>query len=347
MGDSSRRCSQETEGAAPERDESQEPGPSAQNVSQDTGEPSSHLPSQDTEHAPELQASPERSQSPLLLSSPEMPASLHETTPASQPSRRLVVAPLLVMESAAGDTEGEDTHTLPVDGSSAILQSSAEVGHNGARRHRVQESSAAGRVEGSSVFRGMEGSMVKIQRMQGKAIMSCQRQMRNLNNNMGDIEKGIKELVDVNKEMAAGMCEMSQSVQLLCTKLDNEFASIRKERQRAHQQNKAINRLATATSLLCRRSINMQEGLTQNSIEVTRGMVRMTSALEALLNAQTAQTAALDVPESVESTSRSSMASSHVVATRRSSRRHAEATDQTQSEHSEHQPTATGKRGRK
>ncbi|XP_078534306.1 uncharacterized protein LOC144821303 [Lissotriton helveticus] len=303
-GDKSRRRSKETERTAPGRDESQAPGPSAQNVSQDKGASSSHPPSQDTENAPELQASPERSESPLLLSSPEMPASLHETTPASQPSRRLVVAPLLIMESAAGDMEGEDTHTLPVDGSSAILQSSAEVGHTGARRRRVQESSAAGRVEGSSVFRGLEGSLVKFHRMQGKAIMSCQRQMRNLNNNMGDIGKGIRELVDVNKELAAGMREMSQSVQLLCTKLDNEFVSRRKERQRAHQQNKAINRLATATSLLCRRSINMQEGLTQNSNEVPRGMARMTSALEALLNAQTAQTAALDVPESEESTSR-------------------------------------------
>ncbi|XP_078541173.1 uncharacterized protein LOC144826567 [Lissotriton helveticus] len=346
-GEISRRRTRETEGTAPERDDSQEPGPSAENVTEDTGVPTTQPPSQDPEMSPHLQAPPERSGSPLLLSSPELPASLPLTTPASQKSRRHVVAPLVQMESSAGDMEGDDTQTSTGEGSPATQQSSAEVGRTGTRRRRHRESIVAARVEGSSVFHGLEGSMVKILRMQGKASQSVQCQMSNLNTNMEDIGKGIRELVDVNKEMAAGMRDMTQSVQLLCSKLDQDMLARRKERQRAQQQSKAINRLATATSLLCRRCINMQEGLTHNSNEVSRGIARMTSAVEVLINAQTAQTAALDVPESEESTSRSSMTSPFVVETRRSSRRHGEPTAQTHSEESQPLISGTGRRGRK
>ncbi|XP_078520410.1 uncharacterized protein LOC144785321 [Lissotriton helveticus] len=353
-GETSRRCTREKEVTAPQRDDSQEAGTNAENGTDDTGASTPLPPSQDLEMSPHLQASPECSGSPLLLSSPELPASQPQITPAPQKSRRHAVAPLLEMDTSAGEMEGDDTQTLAGEGSTATQQSSAEVARTGTRRRRARDSSAAQHVEGPSVFRGLEGSMVKIQRMQGKAIQSVQRQIKHLNTHMENIGKGISALVDENKEMAsdmkemaAGVREMTQSVQLLCTKLDQDRLARRTDRQHAQQQTKAMNRLATDISLLCRPCIYMQEGLTHSSNEVSRGLASVTSAVEVLLNSQTAQTAALDVPESEESTSRSSMTSPPVVETRRSSRRHGDPTPQTPSEDSQPLSSGTGKCGRK
>ncbi|XP_078524264.1 uncharacterized protein LOC144792934 [Lissotriton helveticus] len=270
-GHTSRRQSQEAGGTAPERDESHEPGPSA---SQDTGVPSGQPPSQEPYITEEMQASPRRSQFPLLLSSPEMPASLDIETPAAQPSRRHVIPPLMEMETVAGEMVGEYPHTLPGADISATLQPSAEPVPSTTRRRTVQGRSVGARGEGSTVFQGLKGSMVKIQRMQGKGIMSCQRQMRNLNINMKEIGKGIRELVEVNKNMATGIHDMTQSMQQLCTKLDSEISSRRREKQRPQRTDKAIHRLATATSLLCRRSMNSQEVLTQKQQSPDKGHSR-------------------------------------------------------------------------
>ncbi|XP_078520525.1 uncharacterized protein LOC144785554 [Lissotriton helveticus] len=354
-GHTSRRQSEEAEGTAPERDDSQEPGPSA---SQDKGVPSGQPPSQESDISEQMHGSPIPSQSPLFVSSPEMPASLVVETPAANPSRRHVVSPRLEMEIAADEMVGEDSPNLSQADITATLQPSTEPVPVTTRRRTVQGRSVGARGEGSSVFQGLEGTMVRIQRMQGKGIMSCQRQMRNMNINMQEIGTGIRELVEANKSMATGIHElvevntsmatgiheMSQSMELLCSKLDSEIISRRREKQRAQRTEISIHQLATATSLLCRRSINNQEVLTHNSNQLTRGIAGMTGALEVLLSAQSS---AIDVPDTEASTSRSSTASPHGVEPRRSSRRQGEATGQTPSEQAEPQTPASAKRGRK
>ncbi|XP_078496514.1 uncharacterized protein LOC144752465 [Lissotriton helveticus] len=265
-GHTSRRQSEEAEGTAPQRDDSQDPGPSA---SQDTGVPSGQPPSQATDISEEMHGSPIPSQSPLLVSSPEMPASLELVTPVAHPSRRHVVSPLLQMEIGAEEMVGVESHDLSEADITATLQPGTEPVPPTTRRRTVQGRGAGARGEGSSVFQGLEGSMVRIQRMQGKGIMACQRQMRNMNINIQDIGKGIQELVEVNKCMATG-------IQQLCTKLDSEIAARRRDKQRAQRAEKSLHRLATATSLLCRRSINSQEVLTNNTNQLTRGIAGMT-----------------------------------------------------------------------
>ncbi|XP_078503132.1 uncharacterized protein LOC144761753 [Lissotriton helveticus] len=259
-GETCRKRPKDKEGSAPRREDTQKASTSAGQTTQETAASTAQPASQDLPASPQRQASPERFGSPLLLSSPELVASPAATTPAVQKTQRHVVATLREMESSAGDTVGGDTSTMAVEGSNSNQQPTAEGAHTGARRRRARDSNEYQHGEGPGVFCGLKASMVKVQRRQGKAIQLMQRQMRHLNENMKNIYKCISSMAEGSREMAAGMREMAasmqdmfQSVLLLCSKLDEDRATRRKERQRSEQHARAVNCLATATSLLCRR----------------------------------------------------------------------------------------------
>ncbi|XP_078496609.1 guanylate cyclase 2G-like [Lissotriton helveticus] len=238
------------------------------------------------------------------------------------------------MESSSEDTRGGQTSTVPVDGSNAGLQSTSEGAHIGARHRRIRESSLPLQGEDHCVFPGLKANMLKVQRLQGKAIQSVQRQMKHLNNNMGNIEKGISTMTSTPaesmKDMAEGFLDMSQTVMLLCSKLDEDRVARRRERPRMEHHTKAVNRLATASSLLCRGSVAKQEGLAHSSHDVSMGLVKVTTALEVLLTTQSANTG-VNVGDSEETTSRSSITPPEIDI-RRSSRRHRAGTGSTASE---------------
>ncbi|XP_078518937.1 uncharacterized protein LOC144784128 [Lissotriton helveticus] len=200
----------ETEGTAPAREESEEAGPSQVQASQEEDDTTGISHEDERVQTPEFPHSPHLSQSPPLVFSPQTSPSLFLSAPATPPARRRVVAPLPVMEAAEGEAQ------LTVYVSPAALQSTNEPVT--LRRRQRRPSSAGGRGDGT-VFRGLEGSMVRIQQMQGKSIQACHRQFRILNKQIEDTGKGIRDIVESNKEVAKTNADISEGMQQMSTPL--------------------------------------------------------------------------------------------------------------------------------
>lgn len=158
---------------------------------------------------------------------------------------------------------------------------------------------------------------MKVQRLQAKAIMSVQRQMWHMNANIQNIDKSVNTM---NTTLAEGLKEMSDSVRLLCSKFDQDRMGRRRERQMMAEHTKAVNRLSNATSLLCRRSLAIQEEMSHCSRDVARGLLTVTTALDMLQRKSHNNTGASEGGDSEEATSRSSVSPQIAVPRRRSGR---------------------------
>ncbi|XP_078496830.1 uncharacterized protein LOC144752872 [Lissotriton helveticus] len=318
--------------SAPATADSAVAGPSSMDSSQEVEDSSAMANEDDSGHALLSPHSPQLSQSPPFQFSPENSPTQSQPAPATAPARRSIVSPLSIMEGAAGQAPAP-TPVTPV-----AQPDTQQTSTN--RRHPRTSSSANPSREGT-VFQGLEGSMVRIQEMQAKSILACHRQLREHNLQMVQMTKGFTEFVASNREIATGMGRITTAITQLCAKMD-QHEHIR--RRDARVQNWAITRLAAATALLYRRGANMEKCLTQNTAEVTRGMARITSAMETLIISNTVVNPALDVAEAGDSSSRSSPASA-VSQPRRSSRRSAEAAGH--AEGGEPHPSGSAKRSRK
>ncbi|XP_078512135.1 uncharacterized protein LOC144827347 [Lissotriton helveticus] len=325
-----------TPGTAAAREESEEAGPSHEQPSQDEEDTSGIAQEEETGLTPDLPHSPHLSQSPALVFSPETSPVMQQAAPATPPARRRLVATLPLMEAALD--QAEQTPPMP----HAAPQ--ANTDEDTMPRRRRMHSTAGGTGEGT-VFRGLEGSMVRIQRMQGRSIQACHRQFRALNQTVGEMGKGITDIANCSRDMVKSndnlVAGITSAITQLCDKMDH-IENTRRRDTRA--TNRALNRLATATAQLCRRGNNMQESLTQNTAEVTRGIAKITSALEAMMISNAAHNPALDVAEGEDSSSRSSLGSA-VVPARRGRRRTAEPSSL--EEGSGDTPSVSGKRQRK
>ncbi|XP_078539525.1 uncharacterized protein LOC144824263 [Lissotriton helveticus] len=125
-----------------------------------------------TPHSPRLS----QSQSPSLVFSPDNTPPQSHPAPATSPARRRIVAPLVIMEGAAGQAPAQDPVT-------PATPEHTQQGSRIPRRPRATSSPIP--APGGSVFAGLETSMVTIQRMQAKSILACHRQSRLHNLQMG------------------------------------------------------------------------------------------------------------------------------------------------------------------
>ncbi|XP_078542242.1 uncharacterized protein LOC144827957 [Lissotriton helveticus] len=250
-----------TPGTAAAREESEEAGPSHEQPSQDEEDTSGIAQEEETGLTPDLPHSPHLSQSPALVFSPETSPVMQQAAPATPPARRRLVATLPLMEAALD--QAEQTPPMP----HAAPQ--ANTDEDTMPRRRRMHSTAGGTGEGT-VFRGLEGSMVRIQRMQGRSIQACHRQFRALNQTVGEMGKGITDIANCSRDMVKSndnlVAGITSAITQLCDKMDH-IENTRRRDTRA--TNRALNRLATATAQLCRRGNNMQESLTQNTAERT------------------------------------------------------------------------------
>ncbi|XP_078529464.1 uncharacterized protein LOC144807694 [Lissotriton helveticus] len=303
------------------------------------GEPSRRAAEGDTGKAPRR----ERTQEEVLSPAEHTPPSPTPPSPASPlppPPRASghTVASLQQMEVSKENSMGGQQATVAEDANSAGTQAPTEHAHTGARRRRARAASPVSQGEDQSVFAGLEGNMLKVQRLQGKAIRSVPRQMVHMNRQMPQIETGISSM---NNTAADCVRDMSEAV-----RLDEDRLARRKWRRKLDNSTKMINRLATATFLLCRRSMAMQEEMAHCSRDMARVLVRMTSALERLQKNQIATTGTGDGGDSEESTSRSSI-TPPLTKSRRRSERHSAATGQTASEVSVPRELSSAARGRR
>ncbi|XP_078502944.1 uncharacterized protein LOC144761466 [Lissotriton helveticus] len=212
-----------------------------------------------TPHSPRLS----QSQSPSLVFSPDNTPPQSHPAPATSPARRRIVAPLVIMEGAAGQAPAQDPVT-------PATPEHTQQGSRIPRRPRATSSPIP--APGGSVFAGLETSMVTIQRMQAKSILACHRQLRLHNLQMGEMTQGFKTFVDSNKDIATSIGRMTTAITQLCTRLDDHELSRRRD---ARVTNRSLTRLAAATAQSCQRGANMEASLTQSMSEVTRGMGRV------------------------------------------------------------------------
>ncbi|XP_078521586.1 uncharacterized protein LOC144790758 [Lissotriton helveticus] len=258
----------------------------------------------DALHSPQMQSTPS------LQFSPENSPTRELFPPTPAPATVAPVHPVL----GAGAQAPASTTPPPV-----APQPTQQAGSSSTRRRAIPTTADPARE--ASVFRGLEGNMVKIQRQQAKSIMACQRQLLQHNLQMGEMVKGFQAFVASNKEAVAGLGRLTTAITQLCGRMEEQEVVRRRD---ARVQNRSLSRLAAATAQLCQRGANMESSLAQNTAELTRGMARITTAMEALIISNTAANPALDLGDAGDSSSRSSPASA-ASEPRRSTRRSADA----------------------
>ncbi|XP_078496392.1 uncharacterized protein LOC144752258 isoform X1 [Lissotriton helveticus] len=269
-GESSRSAAQGGEASAP--------ATAAREKPTDTSGPST-VP-EDTSTAQALTALKEDTTaqplSPLLFGT-QPPETSTSGSPVNVRPRRQDVPPLRILESSDEEEVEVSTPSIP-----PLAGKAGQQGSSGSVRASVRGRRARERDEGQNmqgVFAGLETTMVKIQRMQAKGIMAVHRQVRTLNSRMSNIDRGICSMALGMKSMGKGMESMGKGMKSmgkgmesmaegvrdmgvrmgsLCDMLERDQTERRRNRHELKQLNKSINRLATATTLLCRRSVNMQ-----------------------------------------------------------------------------------------
>ncbi|XP_078534854.1 uncharacterized protein LOC144821551 isoform X3 [Lissotriton helveticus] len=310
--------------------------------------PSTSHGGQDQEQAAPIpeEATAENPQSPLLFGSQDTGAAELSPTPTS-PSpvlgrvRSHDVPPRRILQTSSEEDEVEgDTQ----DRGNTEQQPSPRVTRASVRGRRPREVEDVRQVQG--VFCGREATMVKVQRLQAKAMMGVQRHARTTNNKLEAVGKGIGEMAESMQSMASGISDITQCMTVLCDKLDRDHLERRKARVDVRQQTKALNRFATATTVLCRRSVTMQDAIVQCCNNLSEGMARMTSAMELVLAHQTGTGGDTCAAESEGSTSRSG-ASTPVHELRRSGRRGGSVTGQREDIDSQPQQPRPVARGHK
>ncbi|XP_078520246.1 uncharacterized protein LOC144785001 [Lissotriton helveticus] len=135
-------------------------------------------------------------QSPLLFGTQESVAAAQsptQTTPSSvqERARRLDVPPLRILETSEEEEEEGDMASNPPESANAEQQPTPRAVRASVRVRRARERAEEQDFEG--VFCGLEATMVKVQRLQAKAMMGVQRQVRTINNKLDNIDKGIRE----------------------------------------------------------------------------------------------------------------------------------------------------------
>ncbi|XP_078542320.1 uncharacterized protein LOC144828057 [Lissotriton helveticus] len=140
----------------------------------------------DAPHSPQMQSTPS------LQFSPENSPTRELFPPTPAPATVAPVHPVL----GAGAQAPASTTPPPV-----APQPTQQAGSSSTRRRAIPTTADPARE--ASVFRGLEGNMVKIQRQQAKSIMACQRQLLQHNLQMGEMVKGFQAFVDSNKEAVA------------------------------------------------------------------------------------------------------------------------------------------------
>ncbi|XP_078503679.1 uncharacterized protein LOC144762383 [Lissotriton helveticus] len=142
----------------------------------------------DAPHSPQMQSTPS------LQFSPENSPTRELFPPTPAPATVAPVHPVL----GAGAQAPASTTPPPV-----APQPTQQAGSSSTRRRAIPTTADPARE--ASVFRGLEGNMVKIQRQQAKSIMACQRQLLQHNLQMGEMVKGFQAFVDSNKEAVADL----------------------------------------------------------------------------------------------------------------------------------------------
>ncbi|XP_078500929.1 uncharacterized protein LOC144755650 isoform X3 [Lissotriton helveticus] len=171
--------------------------------------------------SPQRQGSP---QSPLTQS----PLRRSPTPPPPQSGRRHAVATLQQMEES--DEEGRGGKQSPIGERSnrERCRSASEGAHISSRRRRARPDSPEAAELGDSVFAGLEGNMLKVQRLQWKELKSMHREVAHMNKHMHRMEKGISAM---GENMSAGMERVATSVDNLCSQLEQDRLARRRERE--------------------------------------------------------------------------------------------------------------------
>lgn len=146
------------------------------------------------------------------------------------------------LEGTEDDSQGAQ-HTTPVEATlPPVPQSPVEDSYACARRSRQRAQSAED--DQSSVFSGLEGQILQVQRLQGKTMKAIQRQMVANNRNIKEMKEAIYSL---NNTVAEGMEKMADAMRQICERMDSDCAERRRDRHQLAGYNRSVDRLCNAT----------------------------------------------------------------------------------------------------
>ncbi|XP_078512727.1 uncharacterized protein LOC144772344 isoform X3 [Lissotriton helveticus] len=212
--------------------------------------------------------------------------------------RRHIVRPLSLMEGEAEDSD-ENVYSETTQPQQEVSAQDHQVPQGTARCRRRTTSNNEDRGE-ESVFAGLEMNMLQVQRLQAKNIKSLQREVR----------AGFRAIT----------VELRGAMQVLCEELRADRAARRRELQRLDRYTRAINRLASATNILSRRSIHMQREFPHGSQDIATALVQVTSAVDELRAVRTTGPGVLTPSEEDAQSGRSSNTPPPIMERRRSGR---------------------------
>ncbi|XP_078501910.1 uncharacterized protein LOC144756185 [Lissotriton helveticus] len=178
-------------------------------------------------------------------------------------------------------------------------------------RPRAQNTTDVG--DDSSVFSGLEGTMVKHQRLQAKSMRSMNRQFVTVNHNQTDIKEGIRELnhtvEEGNKVCAGSIKEITGAIKELCATMQRNHASRRI--QTSFQQSGSLQQ-SSQLFVQCNNCTIKTHGVYADGNgtlqqDIAKGLMQVTNAVDQLQTANIAGTSLLVAGDSEVVSSRSSI----------------------------------------
>lgn len=206
-----------------------------------------------------------------VLDTPEPDAQSEEDTefPASSPipappRRRRIIPQLPDLDSA--EESQPDTPTQQDGHTPTTMPTEVPMRRRAVQfcRRRARALMTVAGDNGAATWTGLEGKLLKVQRLQCKNMRLMQGQLETMATNIGDIRDCMKELttavVEGQRPSNENFANVTKAMHDLCRVMQDDHAGHRRRHRNlmVRLDRWAINRLSTITAQLSRRAVGMQ-----------------------------------------------------------------------------------------